>query len=495
MRVCVVSAMPELLVDTLAEAGYEVKDCLSTDLAVLVADGCEVVFVEDVTEMGGVTRRDALKALAARHRVILLAAKTSELVPYAAALGVRDFVFLPASPAQLLYRLANPATDEEAADSMYGVSLVADTSVGKGTIGRPGEVPIHKQGERPRQPWKGVVAGIRRLVLRLPRAVPVVLTADGLKGKGRNRVERTTPAAECPELLLATGKVSSLPDSEKAFQEKTPSIRGSLSLWFPQTPSPGEGAFSFSVGAANVVTVYSAARDVGKTTVSLLLALLAARRGRRVCVVDADPTGRTVTEHFAEGGFPRRIDPRPLPGWGFDYVPSPERPADYTVELAREVLSRAGRYDLVVVDCVPVRLAIAEYIVEYLRVAASVWLVVKPEAKAVADVTRFVRSEMRAAGIGEKVLLVVNRDYPLAPRRPSEVAREVGLPLGLVVPEDPGVEEMFATQVPPTPKKRMPALDAVLSAAEARFPEIFTRGGKASGQTALCRRSESKARV
>jgi hypothetical protein len=201
----------------------------------------------------------------------------------------------------------------------------------------------------------------------------VVLTADGLKGKGRNRVERTTPAAECPELLLATGKVSSLPDSEKAFQEKTPSIRGSLSLWFPQTPSPGEGAFSFSVGAANVVTVYSAARDVGKTTVSLLLALLAARRGRRVCVVDADPTGRTVTEHFAEGGFPRRIDPRPLPGWGFDYVPSPERPADYTVELAREVLSRAGRYDLVVVDCVPVRLAIAEYIVEYLRVAASVW--------------------------------------------------------------------------------------------------------------------------
>lgn len=189
MRVCVVSAIPELLVDALAAVGYEVKDCLSTDLAVLVADGCEaVLFVEDVTEMAGVTRRDALKALAARHRVILLAAKTSELVPYAAALGVRDFVFLPASPAQVLHRLANPATGEEAADSMYGVTLVADTSVGKGTIGRPEEVPIQKQGERPGELWKGVVARIGRLVPRLPRAVPVVLTADGLA-----EAEHTSP--------------------------------------------------------------------------------------------------------------------------------------------------------------------------------------------------------------------------------------------------------------------------------------------------------------
>ncbi|MGQ9533597.1 MAG: hypothetical protein ACUVTQ_12500, partial [Desulfotomaculales bacterium] len=128
MRVCVVSGEPEPLLEALAQAGHEAEDCLGTDVALAVAEkhGSEaVIFCESVAETGGVARRDTLKALAARYRVLLLAAKTSELVPYAAALGVRDFVFLPASPVQVLHRLTSPATREEAAEALRGVTLPA----------------------------------------------------------------------------------------------------------------------------------------------------------------------------------------------------------------------------------------------------------------------------------------------------------------------------------------------------------------------------------
>jgi len=114
------------LLEALAQAGHEADDCLGTDVALAVAEkhGSDVViFCESVSETGGVARRDALKALAARYRVVLLAAKTNELVPYAAALGVKDFVFTPAAPAAVLHRLENPATGEEAAESLAGVTL------------------------------------------------------------------------------------------------------------------------------------------------------------------------------------------------------------------------------------------------------------------------------------------------------------------------------------------------------------------------------------
>jgi len=126
MRVCLISNEPEHLLAALAQAGHEADDCLGTDVALAVAEkhGSEVViFHAAVPETGGVTRRAALKALAGRYRIILLAEKTSELVPYAAALGVRDFVFTPAAPAAVLHRLEHPATGEEAAEALAGVTV------------------------------------------------------------------------------------------------------------------------------------------------------------------------------------------------------------------------------------------------------------------------------------------------------------------------------------------------------------------------------------
>ncbi len=126
MRVCIVSDMPEALEPVLAQAGHEVETCLSTDMAVAVAEkhGSEVVvFCEDVAEAGGVKKEDALKALRRLCRVVLVASRDSRLVAPAAGLGVRDFVFTPASPAEVLYRVENEAGPEEAAAALSGVPL------------------------------------------------------------------------------------------------------------------------------------------------------------------------------------------------------------------------------------------------------------------------------------------------------------------------------------------------------------------------------------
>ncbi|MGI9951365.1 hypothetical protein V3F56_03300 [Moorellaceae bacterium AZ2] len=125
MRVCVVSGAPEALEGVLSQAGHEVKTCLSTDMAVAVAEKHSaevVVFCEDVPEVGGVTREDALKLLTRRFRVVLVISRDNPLVMPAAGLGV-DFVFVPASPAEVLYRVEHTAEPEERAAILRGMSV------------------------------------------------------------------------------------------------------------------------------------------------------------------------------------------------------------------------------------------------------------------------------------------------------------------------------------------------------------------------------------
>ncbi|MGB9847337.1 MAG: hypothetical protein ACPLRH_07510, partial [Desulfotomaculales bacterium] len=107
MRVCIVSNLPENLKPVLEQAGHEVATCLSTDTALAVAEkhGSDVVvFCDDVAETGGVTREEALRALKKHFRIVLVASRDNRLVVFAAGLMVRDFVFIPASPAAILYR-------------------------------------------------------------------------------------------------------------------------------------------------------------------------------------------------------------------------------------------------------------------------------------------------------------------------------------------------------------------------------------------------------
>lgn len=118
-KVVVISSKPESLSEFLRDAGYKVKECLSTDLAEKVANDAEtIIYTEDVTELK-TSHYDALKQLISKQiRIVLVAKNTSELVPYAAALGIKDFVFLPTTLAQVLYRIEHPTTGTEAAEQL-----------------------------------------------------------------------------------------------------------------------------------------------------------------------------------------------------------------------------------------------------------------------------------------------------------------------------------------------------------------------------------------
>gem|GEM_PF-6074118 len=121
MRVLIISSAPEAIADFLVSAGHEVKECLSTDLAPRMTGEFApeaVIFSEDVAEILPVGHRGALREIVPLARVVLLAGRKNPIVQYAAALGVRDFVFLPAGPAEILHRLENPAKPEEAAEML-----------------------------------------------------------------------------------------------------------------------------------------------------------------------------------------------------------------------------------------------------------------------------------------------------------------------------------------------------------------------------------------
>ncbi len=212
-----------------------------------------------------------------------------------------------------------------------------------------------------------------------------------------------------------------------------------------------------------LLAVYSSASGVGKTAVSVTTAALLAGRGCRVCLVDADPTGHTLTEHFAGLSAGRYVFEAVRPrGWTFDLVPGPVSPSDYSRDSARMVMALRDRYDFMIVDFCPGTLEVYEHIKEYLAAADYIWLLCTPEAKAVGAVKRFAMGEGRLVpSLEEKLTFVVNRSYPLAPRKPVEVAAATGFPLGAVLPEDSFVELLFTGARPPRPGERADFLDAV----------------------------------
>lgn len=273
MRVCVVSGAPEALEGVLAQAGHEVAYCLSTDMALAVAEkhGSEaVVFCEDVTETGGVTKEEVLKALKRRFRVVLVAPRDSRLVGPAAGLGVRDFVFTPASPAAVLHRVEHEATPEEAAAALSGISLPGISPEDLAAIARRNEAEREKdpvwskfirsalgRGARPPGPGKapepedagaeeGEPAGAekdngRRLAVpkvRLPRLPRVGFRA------GKPGEEETAPAAAPGE----TPAGGALPAEERRAVRVFPQVLAAV--WSPSGFMVSFTALNLAVAAA-----------------------------------------------------------------------------------------------------------------------------------------------------------------------------------------------------------------------------------------------------
>lgn len=158
--------------------------------------------------------------------------------------------------------------------------------------------------------------------------------------------------------------------------------------------------------------VYSSKTSVGKTSISVTAAVLLARRGKKVCLVDLDGGGRTATWLFlgdravsGERFYPTR--------WGVDVICLPDETEAYN-RLAAHALSH---YDAVVVDC-PGRLQMPRAAEAFLG-TARIFLVSSCTSASVAAVREFTDRRMAEYGIGGRTVLVVNRAEKLPPLQPG----------------------------------------------------------------------------
>jgi len=205
VRVMLIAPDAGNLAEYLRERGHEVKEAWVNDLALKVAEafGPDAALYLDHPEPAA-PHEEVLKALVlAGLRVVLAARRDSPLVPYAGALGVRDYVFLPAGPEEVLRRLENPAAPEEAAEAVRGAALKAPER-------ELAPEPKPKRAAKLGAALGGVAARLGRRkgaagkAYGDPGEVELVFPEEAPPG---GPAERAAEAPACPALAVAVGSL------------------------------------------------------------------------------------------------------------------------------------------------------------------------------------------------------------------------------------------------------------------------------------------------
>jgi ATP-binding protein involved in chromosome partitioning len=249
-------------------------------------------------------------------------------------------------------------------------------------------------------------------------------------------------------------------------------------------------------GVRHLVAVGSGKGGVGKSTLTLQLAAVLARRGRAVAVLDADLNGPTqarlagVVEAVPLPGGGRMSLPRARAGFGvfsmgslvpesravdFDSVaPGSSHTWRATREftLLGEILRSVawGRLDALLVDLPPGAERVVQY-AEFLGPRTDFVLVTIPSALARGVVSR---SAAALAGAGRRALgYILNMDgYACAgcgeirPLFPAPDGRDFGLPCLGSVPFDPELARLCDQGVPVTEHPDLPSARALAGAAD-----------------------------
>ena len=122
MRVLIASE-DKSLGEYIKAQGYETKTVFVNDVVLQAARlfSAEVV-IYFTSVIATEAHEDVIKSLCSSGvRVILVAERDDPVRAYAAALGVTDLLELPVEPAEVLHRLKNPASKEEAAEAMRNI--------------------------------------------------------------------------------------------------------------------------------------------------------------------------------------------------------------------------------------------------------------------------------------------------------------------------------------------------------------------------------------
>ncbi|MGB9661703.1 MAG: AAA family ATPase [Moorellaceae bacterium] len=232
--------------------------------------------------------------------------------------------------------------------------------------------------------------------------------------------------------------------------EKALALAGEITPWeiSGDQVQPHSGSNGKGNKKGTIIVVYSSKTSVGKTSVTANLGTMLAKEGKKICLVDADPGGRTLTGMALGIATTGDIaSPQKIP-WGLDLVPSlPDNPTLSLTDAKNNIKKLAGDYDLLLVDA-PGRLELPLYTRAFLETASHIILMASCDHAAVAAVRAFVAGKMDELHIRPVTRLVVNQTQPLPPLKPREVAKRVGLELAGVIPYDPLVDRMFAEGKP-----------------------------------------------